>query len=38
MNGMKLSRKKNVLDKGERESMEARKLKTAWGILGRGRH
>lgn len=30
---MKLSRKKNLLDKGERESMKTKKLKTAWGIF-----
>lgn len=33
---MELSREENVLDKGERGSTEARKLKTAWDILGRG--
>lgn len=34
---MELSRKENALKKGDREGTEVRKLKTAWGILGKGR-
>lgn len=34
---MELSRKDNVLKKGERESTEVRKLKTPYVILGRSR-